>query len=180
MKKYMVLLIISIIVIASDQLTKAVVSERIPLHDNIVVLECCVNLTHVRNSGAAFGMFQSADPKIRVPFFKIVSVLAMLLIAFLFVKTSASETLMIYALSFIMTGAAGNFIDRIFNGYVVDFLDVYYGEYHWPSFNVADTAITIGVGLMVLDMIITSLKPALEAEAPPQEREGPAAGDDAP
>lgn len=167
MKKYLIFMMISIISVAADQATKKAVNRNIGLHENIVVVEGFFNLTHVRNTGAAFGILQGASPKFKFPFFTAVSVAAILVIGFLFVKTPPEDTLMVYSLSLVMSGAAGNFIDRALYGYVVDFIEVYFRDYHWPSFNVADIAISIGAGLMIIEMFRAGRAQPPAQEVPP-------------
>ncbi len=108
------------------------------------------HLTYVRNKGAAFGIL--ADNAIRIPFFITVSIIAMLGILWYIKRIRADQKLAQYALSLIFAGALGNLIDRIRLGEVIDFLDVFWQRYHWPAFNVADSAITIGVTLLFIEM----------------------------
>ena len=106
---------------------------------------------YIENPGAAWGLLAGADEKVRVPFFIAVSIAAMLLIIGFFRKLEDHQKLLIFGLSLVFGGAVGNFIDRLHQSYVIDFIDWYVGRYHWPTFNVADAAITTGVGLLLLD-----------------------------
>lgn len=136
-----------------DQATKAVVDRWLPLHHSLPIIDGFFNLTYIRNTGAAFGIFSGAHEVFRRPFLIGVSIAAM---GFLFVmlrRLRADATGLITALALILAGAAGNLIDRVFYGEVIDFLDVYWRDYHWPAFNIADSAITIGVTITLFYLI---------------------------
>ena len=135
--------VISIIVL--DQLTKMIVDRNMPLHGSIPIIDDFFNLTYVRNTGAAFGMFSGSHEAFRLPFLILVSVVAIGFILTMLRRLRDEETGMITALAFILGGALGNLIDRLLHGEVIDFLDVYWSNYHWPAFNLADSFITIGV-----------------------------------
>jgi signal peptidase II len=139
------------IVLLLDQLTKYVVEARIRLHDVIIVVPGFFNLTHVRNKGAAFGILSSLPEFWRSAFFIIVTIIAVIALIVLIIKTH--ERLPVYAFSLIAGGAVGNVIDRIRYGEVVDFIQWYVKSYYWPSFNVADSAISIGVALLAIEML---------------------------
>jgi signal peptidase II len=139
------------IVLALDQVTKYVVEARIRLHDVIIVIPGFFNLTHVRNKGAAFGILSSLPEVWRSAFFIMVTIIAVAAIIVLIMKTH--ERLSVYAFSLIAGGAVGNVIDRIRYGEVVDFIQWYVRSYYWPSFNVADSAISIGVALLAVEML---------------------------
>lgn len=152
-KKYKLLSIVAPTVIVLDQITKKIIVDRFALHDMLPVIPNFFDITRIHNTGAAFGMMQSADPSIRVPFFMIVPVVALTVITMLFRSLPKNNTWTALALSFILGGAIGNLIDRLVYGYVVDFL--YFSwkhEYFFPAFNVADSAITVGAVLLLLDM----------------------------
>lgn len=142
--------IISIVLIL-DQVTKFIVEKHIRLYEVIVVLPGFFNLTHVRNKGAAFGILSSAPGMWRSIFFVTVTLFAVAVIGLLIRKTR--ERLLVAAFSLIIGGAIGNVIDRIRYGEVVDFIQWYVKSYYWPSFNVADSAISIGVALLAIDML---------------------------
>ncbi|HWP57322.1 MAG TPA: signal peptidase II [Candidatus Acidoferrales bacterium] len=130
-----------------DQLSKIVVDRTLPLHVSIPVIENFFNLTYIRNKGAAFGMLANSPETFRLAFLLVFSVTA---IGFLIValrRLPASERALTVALSLILGGAIGNLIDRFLYGEVIDFLDFHWSGYHWPAFNLADSFITIGVGL---------------------------------
>ena len=108
------------------------------------------NLTYVRNTGAAFGLLSKAPESFRIPFFIIIPLVALTIIVLIFKKTQETQLLMITALSLILGGAIGNFIDRLRFNYVIDFLDFHwFNKYHWPAFNVADSTIVVGVALLI-------------------------------
>jgi signal peptidase II len=147
------------IVLVLDQLTKYIVQARIRLHDIITVIPGFFNLTHVRNKGAAFGILAELPEFWRSTFFIVVTIVAVAVIIVLIWK--ANERLLVIAFSLIAGGAVGNVIDRIRYGEVVDFIQWYVKSYYWPSFNVADSAISVGVGLLAIDMLF-SKKPELK------------------
>jgi signal peptidase II len=141
------------LVVALDQATKVAVDRILQLHESRSVLAGVVQLTYVRNRGAAFGVFSDSQLPYQSWLFAAVSVLALVAIAVYGWKLPASSQLPRLALALIIGGALGNLCDRVRLGYVIDFLDVYWGRYHWPAFNVADSAITAGVALLVIDML---------------------------
>jgi signal peptidase II len=149
--KYLQVGSIVAIVLLLDQFTKYVVEARIRLHDVIIVIPGFFNLTHVRNKGAAFGILSSLPEFWRSAFFIIVTIIAIIAIIVLIMRTH--ERLPVYAFSLIAGGAVGNVIDRIRYGEVVDFIQWYVRSYYWPSFNVADSAISIGVALLAVEML---------------------------
>jgi signal peptidase II len=140
-------------VILVDQLTKWLVRARVPLHGSVEVIPDFLDITHVRNTGAAFGFLNAVDFPGKTVVIAVVAICALVGIA-IYAGTLASEhVLPRLAMALIIGGAAGNLIDRMFIGSVVDFVDAYWGSFHFWAFNVADSAITVGVTLMILDMI---------------------------
>lgn len=135
-----------------DQISKFYVQQTLHLGQIIPVIPSFFNLTYVLNPGAAFGFLARAPASIRTPFFTAISILAVLFILYYRSRHRQMHLLPSVSLACILGGALGNLIDRLRLGMVVDFLDVYYGAYHWPAFNLADSAITVGVALMVLEM----------------------------
>ncbi len=150
MSRYRLLAITSIIILILDQATKLYIDANFRLHESVPVIRGLFNLTYVRNKGAAFGIF--ADSSIRIPFFITVSIVAMLGILWYINRIRQDQKLAAFALSLVFSGALGNLVDRIRLGEVIDFLDVFWKRYHWPAFNVADSAITIGVALLFIEM----------------------------
>ncbi len=149
------LLIITPGVIALDQFTKFLVVQKFRLGETIPILSGFFNLTYIRNTGAAFGLFAQAHPSFRVPFFVAVPMIALGAIAYIFKKIGAEDLKLSSALSLVIGGAIGNLIDRVQLGYVVDFLDFHWSyQYHFPAFNVADSAICVGVGILMLDLLV--------------------------
>jgi signal peptidase II len=130
-----------------DQLTKIIVDRTMALYQSIPIVDGLFNFTYVRNTGAAFGIFAGSAEIFRRPFLILVSILASGFIITLLRRLADGERGLIAALTFILGGAVGNLIDRVFYGEVIDFLDVYWRNYHWPAFNVADSCITIGVAI---------------------------------
>jgi signal peptidase II len=136
-----------------DQLTKMIVNRFMPLHHSIPIIDGLFSLTYVRNTGAAFGIFAGSAEIFRRPFLILVSILASGFIVTMLRRLAENETGLIIALTFILGGAIGNLVDRIIYGEVIDFLDVFWRDYHWPAFNIADSFITIGVGIALYLLI---------------------------
>ena len=146
-RKFYFLLIF--ILIAADQLTKAIVAQKIPFLNSRTVIPGFFNLTQIRNRGAIFGFFSQSGSQPLYIILTLASLAALVFVIFYFFKTPVSERLLIISLSLILAGALGNMIDRIFRGYVIDFMDFYIKKWHWPSFNIADASITIGAILII-------------------------------
>ena len=142
------------LVVVLDQITKWLVLENIPLYQANAVIPGLFNLTHIRNPGGAFGFMAAGSQGLRNLLFIGVSVLAMGLIAYFYRSTPKSYPYLGAALAMIFGGAVGNLIDRLRFGEVVDFLDVYVGAYHWPAFNVADSAISVGITIFILHVVL--------------------------
>lgn len=136
-----------------DQLTKWIVVRKIPLYSEIVVIPKFFAISHVTNKGAAFSLFANGDPRatwLLAGF----SVVVMGVIVFLLARTRVGSKGAL-ALALILGGAAGNFIDRVRLNAVVDFLAFDFGSYHWPDFNVADSAIVVGAILLAIDAVFS-------------------------
>ena len=151
--KYTLLMITIGLVVCCDILSKVYVDAVMMPHQSIPVIEHYVDITYVRNPGGAFGLFARAERWMVRPLLLGFSVLAMLIIILIYRSTPADRLLARLALSLILGGAVGNLIDRIRFDEVIDFLDVHWYEYHWPAFNIADAAITIGVALLCWDLL---------------------------
>ena len=152
-KKYIPFGVTAALVLLFDQATKIYIDASMPLHDSFSVIPGFFSITHVRNPGAAFGFLAGASPLFRNVFFVGVTMAAILLILH-YVRTSkAEERLLTLSLSLILSGAVGNLIDRIRFGEVIDFLDVYIGSHHWPAFNVADSAISVGAVILFVELV---------------------------
>ena len=144
-----------VVIVALDQLTKWLVRVRVPLYSSVEVIPNFLDITHVRNTGTAFGFLDSVNFPGKTLAIGIVAMCALIAVA-LYAGTMASQQIMArVGMAFIIGGAAGNLIDRLLVGSVVDFVDAYWGGFHFWAFNVADSAISIGVALMILDMIRT-------------------------
>jgi signal peptidase II len=140
-------------VLGLDQLTKQVVRQVLPLHDTINVIPGLLDLTHVQNTGAAFGLLNAAEFPYKPAVMIGIAAIALVAIAAYGAQLGFHERMARIGLSLILGGAFGNLIDRALVGHVVDFVDVYWGASHFWAFNVADAAITIGAVLVLLDMI---------------------------
>lgn len=140
---------LSALVIIIDQITKRIVDTTMQLYQSIELIPY-FQLTYMRNQGAAFSFLSGAGGWQRW-FFIALAVIASVFICFWLKKLNRSQRWEAIAWSLVLGGALGNLIDRILYGYVIDFLDVYIGDWHWPAFNVADSAITLGVAMLLLD-----------------------------
>lgn len=143
-------LFLSVGVIVLDQWSKWMVEIHLPHHTAHPLIPGFLNLTHVRNTGVAFGLFAS-DVGSGTVLLTILGLAALTAVGLYFWFAPADDRLLLVALALVVGGAIGNLIDRISSGAVTDFIDVYVGTHHWPSFNVADSAISIGIVLMALD-----------------------------
>lgn len=148
--RYILLIVVSLSVLFLDQATKLQVMQTMRLHESIPVVPGFFSLTYIRNPGAAFGLLASSGPLFRLVFFGVMSLFALGLLGTIFVRLRADEWLGHLSVAAILGGAIGNLLDRLRYGEVIDFLDFYIGRYHWPAFNVADTAITVGVFFLIL------------------------------
>lgn len=143
---------LAVTVIILDIWTKALVLARIDLHETIPIIPNFFQLVHVRNTGAAFGIGANASSRI-VPLLLNGGAIAVFCVVVVYaLRSPITDRLLQTGLHLILGGAIGNLLDRFRFGYVVDFLDVYVGTKHWPAFNVADSAICIGIALLFLDM----------------------------
>ena len=150
--KYQILCIVSVIVLVVDQLTKVYIDRTMQLYQSIPVIPHLFSITYMRNKGAAFSFL--ANFNYRLPFFILISLVAVVAILVALAKLRADQRFAAVSLSLIFAGALGNLIDRVRQGEVIDFLDVYWQSHHWPAFNVADSAICVGVFLLAVDMFL--------------------------
>ncbi|HSB05343.1 MAG TPA: signal peptidase II [Thermodesulfobacteriota bacterium] len=153
-RKYWVLLITCLLVLSLDQFTKHTVQKNLPLHHRVEVIPGFFNLTHVRNAGGAFGILGGRKSGWGTLFFVGVSVLAVGSILFLVRRMKEDEKILTLSFSLVLAGAIGNLIDRLRYGEVIDFLEFYLSSFFWPAFNIADSAICIGIGLMAFELLI--------------------------
>jgi signal peptidase II len=145
--------LLSLAILALDQVTKEIVSSRMTLYSSIPVVPGFFHLTLVTNRGALFGLFHDLADPWRGALFTVIPLAAIVLVLVFQYRTTLHDPLTQSGLALILGGAAGNLSDRIRLGYVVDFLDVFVGDRHWPAFNVADASICCGVGLLVLELV---------------------------
>lgn len=152
--KYKILFTVFPCLLLLDQATKEYIARTMNLYHSITVVENMFNITYLRNKGAAFSIF--ANSSFRLPFLITVSAIAVIAIIMYFKKIDPNEKNTAVGMSFILAGATGNLMDRVRLGEVVDFLDVHWYGHHWPAFNVADSAIFMGVVLIVLANFINT------------------------
>jgi signal peptidase II len=153
-RKYWVLLIFCFGILLLDQWTKSLIVRELPLYQRVEVIQGFFNIIHVRNTGGAFGIFGGEKGGLGSILFVVVSLIAIGSIVFLFIKLVEAEKTLALSFSLVLSGAIGNLIDRLRYGEVIDFLDFHLSSTHWPAFNVADSAICIGIGLMALELLI--------------------------
>lgn len=157
-QKYLRFSIIGFGVVLLDQVTKILVMHYMPLHDSITIIPGFFSLTHVHNPGGAFGFMAQNSSPLRHWLFLLAAFFALGMILYFYHQTPRSHPFFGFALALIFGGAIGNLIDRLRFGEVIDFLDVYVGYLHWPTFNVADSAVTVGV-IIFLSHVITKKMP---------------------
>jgi signal peptidase II len=146
--RYLILIVIVGIIFPIDQLTKLYIDRHLELNQSLEIIENFFNISYIRNSGAAFGLLGGMDNPFLPIFFISISFVAIILILVLLRRIEKNWIFFTVCLSLILAGALGNMVDRIFRGEVIDFLDFYIFSFHWPAFNVADSAITVG-GLLL-------------------------------
>lgn len=152
-KKYLVLSAVTGLIIALDQLTKTLILKDFRLGESFAIIPNFFNLTYVRNPGAAFGFLANSHPEFREVFFLAMPPVALIIILMILRTVKDEDKWQIFALSSIFGGAIGNYVDRLRFRYVVDFLDFHIaGQYSWPAFNLADSAIVGGVGILLVLM----------------------------
>ncbi len=140
-------------VVVVDQVSKLLVRALLPLHESRHIIPNVLDFTHVQNTGAAFGLLNAADFPYKSAVMIVIAALALVAISLYARQLGTHEQLSRYGLALILGGAFGNLIDRALSGYVVDFVDVYWGDAHFWAFNVADAAITMGAVLVLLEML---------------------------
>jgi signal peptidase II len=161
-------LAVSLGVLFLDQWSKGLVTRTMEVHQSKTIITDVFDLTYVRNTGAAFGLFASVDSSVKAILLNSIAVVVFLIVSAYALRSSHKSVRLQVGLALILGGAVGNLLDRVRFGYVVDFLDFSISGHHWPAFNVADSAICIGVALLFLDM--------LNSEDAPAERPTPAPG----
>ena len=169
-RKYFILVSLVGLIVSLDQLTKTLVVANFRLGESKVIIDNFFNLTLIHNTGAAFGLLRNMDPAIREPFFLIIPLLTLGAILYAFHKLEESEIWSILGLVLIVGGAIGNLIDRVRIGYVIDFLDFHwFYKNHFPAFNVADSAICVGVFILIINLLFFA-----EDEPEPDKKEASA------
>ncbi len=153
MNKYVRLLLIAGSVVILDQVTKAIIIRNIELFHSIPVIEGFFNLNHIRNQGGAFSVFANQSLWLRRVIFLFFPLIVTGLILYLYRNLKDSQRLLSFGLALISGGAIGNLIDRFRIGEVIDFLDFYINDLHWPSFNIADSAISVGITIFIIHII---------------------------
>ena len=147
--------VLPLLIVAVDQASKAMVRASVPVHDSITVIPGFLDITHALNSGAAFGILNGADFPFKTVIIAVIATAALIGVGMYAASLSHHQRVARTGLALIIGGAAGNLIDRVLTGSVVDFVDVYWHTWHFWAFNVADSAISVGVTMLVLDMLIT-------------------------
>ncbi len=150
MKKYIFVLGVAAVVLLLDQATKWYIRQTVSLYESIAVLEGIFSITHVRNSGGAFGFLNGTRSALRLPFFVVVSMVAVGVLLVFVRRVEPGQRGLLLALGGILGGALGNLVDRMMAGEVTDFLDFHWRGYYWPAFNVADSCITTGMLILLV------------------------------
>lgn len=151
------MILVSGCVVFADQITKYIIKINLALYDNIIVIEKFFNITHILNPGGAFGFFASQPLEVRKFIFLFMSSVVAIFVLWFYKRCAADFIFLSYGLALIFGGAIGNLIDRFRYGKVVDFLDFYIGSAHWPAFNVADSAISIGMGILIYHILFKKI-----------------------
>ena len=155
--KYIYLAIVASLVVSADQISKALILKYLPVHHSFPVIAGVFDITHIQNPGGAFGFMANMSATVRVVVFLLISSLAVGLVFYLYIQTPRTHSFLATGFALIFGGAIGNLIDRIRFGIVVDFLDVYVGKYHWPAFNIADSAITAGIFIFLFHLLLKKM-----------------------
>ncbi|MEM1173653.1 MAG: signal peptidase II [Pseudomonadota bacterium] len=152
-KRFTHWMIIAVVIVALDQATKWAIVEWVPLYGRVPINDF-MNLTHQRNFGAAFSFLADAGGWQRWFFITLATAVSVLLVVWSWKERRVGSTLLIAGLALVLGGAVGNLVDRVLLGYVTDFIQVWFGSWAFPSFNIADSAITVGAGLLILDSFL--------------------------
>lgn len=147
--------LIVVLIFAGDQITKRIVQHSIPHGGVITVIPGCFNLIRTENSGIAFSLFSGASSPWKLALLIGVSLALLITVVIVALKSRQMNWQTGVGLALIVGGASSNLFDRIRFGEVVDFLDIYYRSYHWPTFNMADSAIVVGAGLLLLEILVS-------------------------
>ncbi len=152
-QKYTALLVIAALVIVLDQASKYLILEHLKLHEAFSLIPGFLDISHVENPGVAFGLFSQNKSNIQQLVLMCASLVAVCVLFYFYNQTSSRYRTMLTGFALILGGAVGNFIDRVRFGQVVDFIDIYVGDLHWPMFNIADSAISIGIVIFIYHLI---------------------------
>lgn len=165
--RFVLLSLVVASIVSLDQITKAYIANSMHIHESITIIPGYFNLTYIRNPGAAFGIMGSTSSGFRLIFFFLTSLFAMGLLITIFLRLDSRDWWGQMTIASIFGGAIGNFVDRLQYGEVIDFLDFYINGYHWPAFNVADSAISVGVVSLLLLFAFEKRKPDLTTQENP-------------
>ena len=157
-------LLLSLFVLVADQWSKWLVERHLPLHQPRELIPGILNFTHVQNTGVAFGLFAANGSGPGTLILTVLGLVALVVVGVYFWRTSTQDRLMLTSLALILGGAVGNLIDRVAAGSVTDFIDAYVGTFHWHTFNVADSAITIGISLMAVEILLAGKRSSVASE----------------
>jgi signal peptidase II len=152
--RYLILALVSLGTVILDQASKAHIMKTMRLHESIPIIPSFFSLTYIRNPGAAFGILASSSNGFRLLFFGLTSLFALALLGTIFFRLREDDWIGQLSIAGILGGAIGNLLDRVRFGEVIDFLDFYVDSYHWPAFNVADAAISVGVCFLIVHFAI--------------------------
>jgi signal peptidase II len=156
-KEIIRLILVSGTVVLADQVSKQIIMASLALHEYIVVIDHFFNITHVLNPGGAFGFFATQSDVVRKLVFLVISSVVALFVLWFYSRVARTHVFLSWGLALIFGGALGNLIDRFRYGHVVDFLDFYIGTAHWPAFNVADSAISIGMAILIYHVVFKKM-----------------------
>ncbi|MEX1298380.1 MAG: signal peptidase II [Desulfotignum sp.] len=156
-KEIIRLILVSGIVVLADQVTKKIIMASLALHESIKVIENFFNITYVLNPGGAFGFFATQSDMVRKLVFLVISSAVAVFVVWFYSRVARTHVFLSWGLALIFGGAIGNLIDRFRFGHVVDFLDFYIGTAHWPAFNVADSAISIGMAILIYHVVFKKM-----------------------
>ncbi len=168
--RYVLLGLISLGIVVIDQITKVYIMQTMRLHESIPVIPNLFSITYIRNPGAAFGILSTSSGSFRFIFFGLTSIFALGLLGTILARMPKDDWMGQISVVAILGGAVGNLLDRLRYGEVIDFLDFYIEPYHWPAFNVADSAITVGVLFLILHFTFEKQKepePILQEDRAP-------------
>ncbi|MCG3778410.1 MAG: Lipoprotein signal peptidase [Nitrospira sp.] len=166
--RYLLLGLLAGTIIVIDQVTKLSIMQSMRLHESIPIVQDFFSLTYIRNPGAAFGLLAGSSNAFRMVFFGVTSLIALALLGTILFRLPEKDWVGQLSISGVLGGAIGNLIDRLRYGEVIDFLDVYVNAYHWPAFNVADSAISVGVVFLIIHFAFEEKElPLFPQELPP-------------